>query len=271
MRIMEYKAYLHLFKIKFLSLLQYRVSAITGALTQIFFGFVFIMLYVSFYDSNASTTNLISLQTLVNYLWLNQSLFVLVYIWDRDDDLLSMIKNGDIAYEILRPINFYLKWFFTMYAKRIAGALMRLIPVLLVAFLFPYPYGMTLPTNFSSFITFLVLIFLSSIIVTSISMLFHLIVFFTFDEKGILSFLMVIGEIFSGGSIPIAFFPSFLKQISSILPFRFVCDVPFIAYSNAVDNPLNYIILAILWAIILIFVGYILSKIAIKRAIIQGG
>ena len=45
-------SYLKFFKLRFITNLQYRAAAIAGIATQIFFGFVFIFVYLSFYSSN---------------------------------------------------------------------------------------------------------------------------------------------------------------------------------------------------------------------------
>lgn len=269
---MKFKSYLSLFKIKFISSLQYRAAAISGSITQIVFGFIFIMVYLAFYESN-DTTYPMQINELVNYLWLNQALYSLIYIWIKDYDMLSMIKNGNVAYELCRPINFYLKWFFTMYSSRIANVSSRFLPVILVAFLLPSPYNMTLPPNLMTFIIFIILLFISSILVTCICLIYHFVVFFTMDEKGILSFLMVFGEVFSGGTVPITFFPVFLQTISKFLPFRYIIDLPFRVYSGNIplNETLSVMLGGLLWTIVLFIFGYMLSKKALRNASIQGG
>ena len=188
------KAYLSLFKMKLISVLQYRAAALAGIATQLFFGLVFIMVYLTFYESNG-TTYPMEVNQLVNYLWLNQAFFALVYIWVKDKDFLSMVKNGNIAYELCRPMNFYFKWFSTMYGARIANVTLRFLPVIVIAVLLPSPYNMTLPATLENFILFIVSLIISSILVTSITMIFHLVTIYTLDEKGVVSFLKVFGEI----------------------------------------------------------------------------
>lgn len=267
------KLYYSLFKIKLISAIQYKAAALSGIATQLFFGFVYILVYIAFYESNNVSTYPMDLKALINYIWLNQALFSLTYIWIKDKDLLSMIKNGNVAYELCRPVNFYLKWYFTTYGSRIANVALRFIPVILVAFLLPEPYNMTLPPNILTFIIFLISLIISSLLVTAIAMIFHLIVFFTLDEKGIMTILMVVGEIFAGGEIPIAFFPNILKIIAYILPFRYICDLPFNIYSGtlSIRDSLINTSLGLIWLIILFILGLMLSNKALKKASIQGG
>lgn len=267
------KTYITLFKMKFMNNLQYRISALAGILAQFFFGLVFIMVYLAFYESNTNVMVPMKWQELVSYLWLNQAFFALTYIWVRDSSLLSMIKGGNIAYELCRPINFYKKWYATMYGNRIANVLLRFIPIILVAFLLPYPYKLSLPISIEAFILFIISLLISSLLVTSITMIYHLITFFTLDEKGILTLLMVVGEIFAGGTVPLVFFPEFLQTIAYLLPFRYICDLPFRIYTGniSVINAIPDLIGGVIWLIIMVIIGRKISNIATKRAIIQGG
>lgn len=267
------RLYYSLFKIKLISAIQYKAAALSGIATQLFFGFVYILVYVAFYESNTINTYPMDLKALVNYIWLNQAFFSLTYIWIKDKDLLSMIKNGNVAYELCRPVNFYFKWYFTTYGQRIANVTLRFLPVLLITSILPEPYNMTLPPNIATFILFILSLLISSLLVTAIAMIFHLIVFFTLDEKGIMTILMVVGEIFSGGEIPLAFFPNFFKTIAYILPFRYICDLPFNIYSgtlNIKDSLINTFY-GLIWLIMILILGLILSSKVLKKASIQGG
>ena len=267
------KPYISIFKIKFMNNIQYRAAALAGISTQLFFGLVFIMVYLAFYQSGTTKSLPMNWPELVSYLWLNQIVFALVYLWQKDRELLSMIKDGNIAYELCRPINFYKKWFATMYGSRLAAVLLRFLPVTAIALLLPEPYKLYTPISIKAFLLFLITIILSSITVTSISLLIHIITIFTIDERGIMTILMVTGEILSGGSIPISFFPTTLRKIAYLFPFRYIADLPFRIYSGniSITSAIPDIISALIWMIILILLGYTLSKKAIKKAVIQGG
>lgn len=267
------KTYLSIFKLKFINGIQYRMAAIAGLLTQLFFGFIFISVYLAFYETNGESSLPMKWQELVDYLWLNQAFFALVYTWFKDNELLSMIKNGNIAYEFVRPINFYKKWFATMYGTRLSNVLLRFLPVILVSLLLPYPYKLGLPINITSFILFIISLVISSLVITSFTMIYHLITIYTLDEKGIMSLFMVSAEIFSGGTVPISFFPPFLQTIANILPFRYICDLPFRIYSGNISiiEALPNILYGIIWLIILLLIGYLLAQKSTRKALIQGG
>lgn len=266
------KKYFTYFKLNFITNLQYRSAAIAGICTQIFFGFIFIMVYLAFYESNSNTAPM-QLKEIISYLWLNQMFFSLVYFWFKDTELLNNIRNGSIAYELCRPQNMYFKYFVRFFSKKTANVLLRLFPMIIVALLLPEPYKLSLPPNFETFILFLLILFVSIFLSVSISMIIHIIVFWTIDSKGILILFMTIAEIFAGGTVPLPFFPNILRKIAEILPFSYALDFPFRFYSGSI--PINQFVsnflMEIGWTIICIVTGYLLLKRALKKVVIQGG
>ena len=114
---------------------------------------------------------------------------------------------------------------------------------------------------------------LSSILMTVLVLLYHVICLFTLDEKGIVNIFMVMSDVLSGLIIPIPFFPKYLHDISNILPFRYIGDFPFRLYVGniSINEGLNGILIQIIWIIILVIIGRIITKKALEKAVIQGG
>ena len=75
---------------KFISGLQYRSAAWAGIATQFFFGFVYIMVYIAFYESGGKDIPM-TLSETITYLWLNQALLALVNQFTRDQELFKMV------------------------------------------------------------------------------------------------------------------------------------------------------------------------------------
>ena len=95
----------------------------------------------------------------------------------------------------------------------------------------------------------------------------------TLSEKGIVGIIIAFAEILSGIVVPIPFFPKFLQVISNYLPFRYVSDFPFRLYIGniSINEGIIGIIVQLVWIIILVSIGYLLMKKALKKAVIQGG
>ena len=100
------RAYLSYFKLRFITCLQYRAAAWAGIATQVFFGFVYIMVYVAFYESGSKNLPM-NLSELTTYLWLNQAFFALINQFYKDQELFEIIRNGNISYELIKPKSTY--------------------------------------------------------------------------------------------------------------------------------------------------------------------
>ena len=266
------KFYYSYFKLKFISGLQYRTAAIAGISTQIFFGLIFIMVYVAFYSSN-STDLSFNLQQAVTYVWLCQCFFALVNMFYKDTEIFDMIRKGDIAYELIRPKKLYFVWFSKIIGQRLAMVSLRCIPVIIISLLLPKPYNLSLPVSFSSFLLFIVTLIIGALLMTSIITLYHVITLSTLNEKGITNIFVVVADLLSGLVVPIPLFPRFLQIISDYLPFRYISDLPFRIYSGniGISEGLVGILVQIIWIVIITIVGYILTNKSLKRVVVQGG
>ena len=197
---------------KFISGLQYRSAAWAGIATQFFFGFVYIMVYIAFYESGGKDIPMTLAQT-ITYLWLNQALLALVNQFTRDQELFKMVREGTISYELARPKDLYFMWYFKVLGQKLADVTLRFFPLILVTSLLPAPYGLGLPASLSSFIVFLLSLIIGSLLVTSLTVLYPILTLATMSEKGIVNIMITIADILSGVVVPIPFFPiSFCKR-----------------------------------------------------------
>ena len=266
------KAYITYFKLKFISSLQYRSAAWAGIATQFFFGFVYIMVYIAFYESGGKDLPM-ALPQVVTYLWLNQSLLALVNQFSRDPELFKLIREGGISYELARPKNLYYMWYFKVIGQRLANVTLRFIPLVIVTSILPEPFHLGAPASLLHFICFLFSLGLGALLVTSLTVFYPIVALTTMSEKGIVNIMITLADILSGIVVPIPFFPKFLQIISSFLPFQYISDLPFRLYvgNMSISNGVFGMCIQLIWIIIFIFLGNLLMKKNIKRVVVQGG
>lgn len=264
-------SYLNYFKLRLATELQYRSAAIAGILTQVFFGFVYIMIYLAFYESNGNSP--MPWKDLVTYLWLQQAFFSLTYPTIIDKEFVNIIKNGNLAYELIRPENYYIKYYVKFIARRLVRSLLKFSPIIIIGFLLPYPYKMSFPHSTTNFILFIISLFTSLILSNSLSLIVHLFIMFTMEERGIMGAYTVIAGLFMGSIVPLPLLPNIINKVAYLLPFRYIEDLPFRIYSNniIIPNGIILILISLIWIIITTYLGYKLSKIALRKAVIQGG
>lgn len=266
------KKYISYFRLNFIKELQYRAAALAGLSTQFFFGFIFISVYKAFFESGTADVSMTFKQT-TSYLWLNQAFLALIMVFSVEKDIMNLVRNGNISYELSRPQNLYFMWYAKIIGQRFSKVLLRFIPLVAVTLFLPEPYNLSLPESGLAFFLFVITLLLGSLLVTTIIVMYPIITLKTLNEKGILPLCLAVADLFSGGSVPIPYFPKFLQIISKYLPFQYVSDLPFRIYSGNIipSEVLTSIIFQIVWIIILVILGNILLNKSIKRVVIQGG
>lgn len=265
-------AYISVWKLRFINGLQYRAAALAGMATQLFFGFIFIMIFVAFYSQSTGQPP-ISLKELVAYVWLQQIFLAFIMLWFRDNEIFQLITSGNIAYELCRPCGIYPFWYSKLLAQRLSSAVLRCFPILIVVFVLPQPYRLSLPPSPAAFVLFLITLMLGLLVIVAISMLIYISVFWTMSPTGSTLMIAVAGEFFAGMIIPVPLMPPWLQKITNILPFRWTADFPFRVYSGHIPQAeaLWGVLVQLLWLAVLIGVGSWILHRALRQVVVQGG
>lgn len=266
------KAYVSVFKLRLYHGLQYRAAALAGIATQFFWGFIIIMVYEAFY-SGSIAPNPISLAQLISYVWLQQAFLAFIMLWFRDNELFQLITSGNIAYELCRPSEIYGLWYAKLIAQRLASALLRSMPILVVAFFLPEPYRLMIPTDLATAILFVSALLIGLLMIVAISMMMYITVFYTMSPTGSLLLFGVIGEFLAGMVIPIPLMPDWMQNIVYMLPFRWTADFPFRVYSGHIskEDALIGIVIQLVWLLTLVGVGRLAMAKSLRRVVVQGG
>ena len=141
------------------------------------------MLFLTFYGEN-EVVNDFTKNQMVTYLWLRQAFLAFIALWMRDHELFDLIKTGNIAYELCRPINIYGFWYSKLISSRLASVILRFSPILIIAFTLPAPYGLELPQSIASGLLFVVSLLLGVMVNVAISMFIYISVFVTVSPMG---------------------------------------------------------------------------------------
>ncbi len=266
------KKYYSFLRIRFVTGLQYRAAAWGGLATQFAWGGMTILLYHAFYQSDASAFPM-EFSQLTSYIWLQQALLTLFNAWFFDNDIFESITSGSIAYEMCRPIDIYSMWFTKNVATRLSRVVLRSAPILIFAMLLPYPYNLTLPADIMTFLLFLISSIFGLFVVTSIGMLIYTTAFYTISANGIKAIAVSAMELLTGALIPIPFFPDWLQPIIYLLPFASIQSTPFLVYIGQITGvqTLSAMALQLFWIVVLVGIGKLLMRNALKKVVAQGG
>jgi ABC-2 type transport system permease protein len=260
--------YVAILNARFRTLLQYRAAAAAGFATQLFWGFIRLMIFEAFYRST-SVRQPLTWPQMLDYIWLAQAFFALLP-WSTDADVRTMIRTGTVAYEMLRPVDLYGLWYMRSVAARTAPTLLRSVPLFIVAWLF---LGLRLPGSWESAIAFLVVLFGAVLIAGAISTIMTISLLWTVSSEGITRIAPAVVYTFSGMLVPLPFYPDWAQAVVNFLPFRDVIDVPFRVYSGNIPASAAPFAFAhqVAWTLALMFAGRWLLSRATQRLVVQGG
>ena len=266
------KPYFSLLRVRLLNGLQYRAAALGGLTTQFFWGVMLIIIYSAFYG-DATYSYGFSFSDLVTYVWLQQAFLAFIFLYDWDTELFDMITNGNISYELCRPINLYQIWYVKLFSKRLARGLLRFSPILAIGFLVPYPFNLSLPQSPLSFLLFVITMALGLLLLVAVSMMIYISVFKTMHPAGSMTTIGIVGEFFAGMTIPIPLMPLWLQDISFFMPFRWTADLPLRVYTGHIgtQEALLGVAMQVFWLVVLVSAGVYIMKKVTRLSMVQGG
>lgn len=262
------RAYLSVVDARFRSLLQYRMAAFAGFGTQLFWGLIRMMIFTAFYSSTRAHQPL-SRADAITYIWLAQA-FLAMFPWNVDRDLSMLIRSGNVAHDMLRPLDLYSFWFSRILAMRTAPVVLRAIPMFVVAGLF---FGMTLPPTLMSAGLWIVSMLGMLALSCAITSILCISLLWTVSGDGITRIAPGVVSLLSGMLIPIPLMPKWAQPMVLALPFRGVCDTPFRIYTGNMGpaEAIPAIVQQFIWALVLIVIGKLILAKGVRRLVVQGG
>lgn len=184
--------------------------------------------------------------------------------------LQDKIKQGTIANELLKPVNFKLRMLFEDMGEGAFNILFNFLPTVLIAVFFA---ELSMPAGWLNVILGLVSIILGYIILWQISFIVQSWSFWLFSVWGLMTIKNVIINILAGVYIPMWFMPDWLKNIIRFTPFDSIYFTPVQLYLGQLSATETAVTFAkqIVWIIILYCISELCWRKGIKRLVIQGG
>lgn len=262
------RPYAAILRARFRLLLQYRSAALAGLGTQLFFGAVLVAVMRAFYRESDAVQPM-NLAHVVSYLWLGQAFFSLMP-WRADPEIAALVRNGGVAYELLRPANLYALWFARAVAMKTAPVVLRAVPLLVVAGLF---LGLERPPTVTAAGLWLLALAGAVALSAAITVLLNLSLLWTLSGEGAAVFMPTVAVFFSGLLLPLPLFPAWLQPLLAWLPFRGLMDVPHRVYLGELTGEAAGLefFRQWLWVAVLVLGGLALLRHGLKRLVVQGG
>ncbi len=267
---MKLKKYLALTRIGMIEALHFRLSTVILVFGNLIYLIVVYFLWNSIYaSSGADVVNGMTFTDTLIYLVLASALFnfmEMYAVWEMGRN----IQTGKIVLDLLKPMEYrnYLFWSFT------GTLIMNFFSTFLITFII-----VCIVTNGAisigiNLIYFMFSVLLSIIINYNIDFFIGSVCIFTESIWGINIMKQAVVLLFSGATIPIAFFPEPLKTIVYYLPFQAIYNSPLTLLLNK-DPQLNDLAATIgvqvIWCIITTVLVKLFWNYSIKKITVNGG
>lgn len=230
--------------------------------------FVFYYIWMTIYGAESFLKG-INKQQMITYIILSRILYT-QFIWSYIHMIGTKIHTGEIAIDLLRPIDFQLYMYAGRIGDFIAFGSITAIPILAIAVC---SLGFYLPHNPITCVYFSLSLLMALTISFFIEFMISLIAFYTNFSFGLQTLHEALLSFFSGALIPLIFFPRWLRTIIDALPFKDMMYTPISIYLELVKG--NQIIQALLFQVMWIVVLFVLSRLffsfSIKKVTVQGG
>ena len=249
--------------------MQYRVANLAGLTTNFFFLLVHIFVYTAFYKVSTEPQPL-NLDEVITYFVLCQVFFMLMPFWGARSEVTSAIKDGSVALQLTKPVDFHAYWFSDECGRACYYLFMRGLPTFLISIIF---FTVAFPTEPTILVAFAVSMTLATFMSAAITITIFSSAFWTLDTTGISGLSYAIITLFSGMLVPIALWPEWLADIAAWLPFGGLIDIPFSIYLGKLTGTEAWIAICkqMIWVAFFVGLGRILLKRGFSRLVIQGG
>jgi viologen exporter family transport system permease protein len=229
--------------------------------------FIFVYFWRAVYAGTATLGGLTLTQT-INYILLARLLAPLVET--RTIFFFGfMIRQGQIAVELTRPLDMQLRIVVETFAE-LATFLVQRLPLFLIAWLF---FGLQLPTNPDVWLTFLISLILGQAVIFLFDWMFACLAFYVTETWGLSVVRIGVGSFFSGALVPLVMMPAWLQKIAAAMPFAQAMSVPvsFLSGITSLADAPHLWLTQIIWLVALLLLSRMAFTVAVRKVTVQGG
>jgi len=180
------------------------------------------------------------------------------------------VKDGTIGTNLVKPISYK----YLQIAQDLGGSVLSSLAITLpVAILMGWIYGFSVTVDPVMLLLFLLSAGMGAMISHTISFLFGILAFWTKTGEYATFLRGACFSLFSGATVPFWFYPEVLRNIASVLPFRFISFEAISIYlgTYSLRDALFILLMQGIWLAVLLFAERILWSGVQKHLVIQGG
>ncbi|MFQ5343847.1 MAG: ABC transporter permease [Anaerolineae bacterium] len=255
-------------KLSFQRQLTYRAAAMAGLATNFFFGMLRAAVLVALYGARQEVAG-ISLAGAVTYTGLSQATigFLSMFSWY---EVMNSVYTGDIASDLLKPLNYFTFWLAQDLGRAGAALLMRGFTIMAA---YAVVFGITTPESGVQWLAVGVAVALSWLVSFSWRFLVNLAAFWTPNALGVGRFFFILSWFLSGFLMPLRYFPQWFVRLCYLTPFPHTVNTVVEVYLGVLSGPelIQALLGQLLWVAMLVVAGQVVLRAGVRRLVILGG
>ncbi len=246
----------------------YRWANLAGLCTNIFFSIVMSAVMIALYHVRPVTSGY-DLRDALSYIWAAQALIMVVlpFGWQ---DLMLTIRTGEVVADLSKPCDFFLYWCSREFGRAVYYFIFRGLPTYLAGlFLFGLEFGV----HWFAWPVFLICLALGALSGVVFRVLLNLVAFWLLEARAVITLGLTVAQFFTGNYFPVVFFPAWLYALAGWLPFNGMINAPTQVFLGKLSgSPLLFeLFLQLCWLLALIIVVRLITTMATRRVVVQGG
>lgn len=265
------KTYWAFAKGDFKRLSAYKANILMGLIGQLIMISVTYFLWIAIYSSSEEgIMKGFTLKEMLTYVMITL-LIGIVTSSDISRTISNEVRDGSIAMNLIKPINYRLRLIFMSLGQFLFSFLTLFLPGAIIITIYGIYNGVNI--NIISILFFIVSILLGFFINIYYSYMFGLLAFKFYNVWGISQIARAIIMLVSGAMIPLTFFPEIVQKAFNFLPFSSIIYTPAMIYLNKLSSIeiAKSLGLQLLWVVILMGLSKVMWNRVIDKLTIQGG
>ncbi len=246
----------------------YRAATYAGVFTNTIFGFIMAYTYIALWNARPGLGGYDRSQA-ITYVFVGQALLATCSMFGGGfgDEFADRVRTGDIAIDLYRPVDLQGWWLASDLGRAVFHFLGRgIVPLLVGALAFQLHLGLD-PVRWLGFVAS---VFLGVVVSFGLRYIVALLTFWLMDAVGVQQIASLVGMFLSGMMLPLTVLPHAVGSVAAKLPWSSTLQIPVDVLLGKTEL-LGALRFEALWALGLLLAGRVLSMVATRRVVVQGG
>lgn len=264
-----WRMYFEFARISFRRAAAYRFDAWVRLFSNFVFLFMWIFIWQGLYMEKDIVEG-VSFHGMVSYVLISQVLQGLHGAGTPLWEIQERVRSGDIVMELMRPYSYPLRMLFADLGSIFFYFIIAVLPLYTALFFIFEP---AFPQTWFQWLFFICAAILGYLIRFCIELTFGLFSFWLVETGGVEDIFYFSITLFSGSVIPLWFFPSWLREIASLLPFQGIFFVPNAIFVGELGGVKMFKAMGVqlIWLVITVLVLRYVWHRAASKVVVQGG